>query len=255
MLGEVGQESALLASEDNKRAISKFEEDQAMKATGLLKIGTAALALAVSSASVATVLVVRASGPSAKIYPPGKALPDSAKVKLERGDSVMLLNTKGAKMLRGPGTFAVAASGQGGTTANRRSRMSAMRSGDVPMNPDPWNLDITQSGKLCVQNASKLTLWRPQKEDAIKLTIRGGGGEQTLEWPAGSDTIAWPSTLPVTSGAEYQLSQPNSGDTARVTFVTLANPPVDSVGTAQTLIANGCENQLDVLVETSPSID
>lgn len=226
-----------------------------MKVTGLLKIGTAALALAVSSASVATVLVVRASGPSAKIYPPGKALPDSAQVKLQPGDSVMLLNTKGAKMLRGPGTFAVAAAGQSGATANRRARMSAMRSGDTPLNPDPWNLDITQSGKVCVANASKLTLWRPQKDDAMKLTIRGGGGEQTLDWAPGKDTIAWPSSLPVTSGSEYQISQAGNGDTARVTFVTVTNPPADSVGTAQTLIANGCENQLDVLVETTPNLD
>jgi hypothetical protein len=42
---------------------------------------------------------------------------------------------------------------------------------------------------------------------------------------------------------------------ARVTFVTLANPPADSIGTAQSLIANGCENQLDVLVERSPSLN
>jgi hypothetical protein len=226
-----------------------------MKSTLLLKAGAAALALAVSSASVATVLVVRASGPSAKIYPPGKALPDNAKVQLQPGDSVMLLNTKGSKMLRGPGTFAVAGSDGLAAAGNRRVRMSAMRSGDVPLNPDPWNLDITQSGKLCVANPSGLTLWRPQKQDPIKLTIRGGGAEQTIDWEAGKDTIAWPASLPITGGAEYQLSQPESGDTARVTFVTLANPPSDKIATAQSLIANGCENQLDVLVESTSSID
>jgi hypothetical protein len=42
---------------------------------------------------------------------------------------------------------------------------------------------------------------------------------------------------------------------ARVTFVTLANPPGDTIGTAQSLIANGCNNQLDVLVDGSPSTD
>lgn len=228
-----------------------------MKTTQLLKVGTAALALAVSSASLATVLVVRAAGPSAKVYPPGKALPESAKVQLQPGDSLMLLNTNGARTLRGPGTFAVAASGGEALTAaaNRRARFSAMRSGEIPLNPSPWNLDITQSGKICVADASKLTLWRPQKDDAIKLTIKGGGAEQTIDWPAGKDTIAWPSALPVTSGAEYQLAQPDGGDMARVTFVTLANPPGDTVGTAQSLIANGCNNQLDVLVDGSPSVD
>jgi hypothetical protein len=228
-----------------------------MKATGLLKIGVTVLALSVSSASLATVLVVRAAGPSAKVYPPGKALPESAKVQLQSGDSLMLLNTNGARTLRGPGTFAVASAGGEGlaAAANRRARFSAMRSGETPINPSPWNLDITQSGKLCVASPAKLMLWRPEKDDAIKLTITGAAGEQTIDWPAGKDTIAWPASLPVTTGAEYQLSQPDGGDMARVTFVTLANPPSDNVGTAQSLIANGCNNQLDVLVDGAPSVD
>ena len=227
-----------------------------MTARKVFTMTAAAIALAASSASLATVLVVRAAGPSAKVYPPGKALPESAKIQLQPGDSVMLLNTNGARTLRGPGTFTVAASGEGlAEAANRRARVSSMRSSEVPLNPSPWNLDITQSGKLCVANPSHLTLWRPQKDDEIKLTIRGGGSEQTLDWPAGKDTMAWPASLPVTTGAEYQLSQPDSGDMARVTFVTLVNPPADSIGTAQSLIANGCDNQLDVLVDGSPSTD
>lgn len=227
-----------------------------MRTTRLFKIGAAAIALAASSASVATVLVVRAAGPSAKVYPPGKALAESAKIQLQAGDSVMLLNTNGARTLRGPGTFAVASSGEGlAAQANRRARFSAMRSAAVPLNPSPWNLDITQSGKLCVANAGSLTLWRPEKDDAIKLTIRGGGGEQTIDWAAGKDTVAWPTSLPITSGSEYELSQVGTGDMARVTFVTLASPPKDTISTAQSLIANGCNNQLDVLVDGSPSTD
>jgi hypothetical protein len=58
----------------------------------------------------------------------------------------------------------------------------------------------------------------------------------------------------VTSGGEYELSQAGTGDMARVTFVTLASPPSDTISTAQSLIANGCNNQLDVLVEGA-SID
>ena len=212
-----------------------------MKSVRLWKIGALAIALGLSSTSLATTLVVRSSGSSAKLFPPGKALPDSAKIQLQPGDSVMLLNAKGARTLRGPGTFAVASAGGGSlaTAAARRERTASMRSAAVPLNPSP----------------SKLTLWRPQKEDSIKLTIRGGGGEQTLDWAAGADTIAWPASLPVTSGAEYQLSQPGSGDSARVTFVTLSNPPGDAVGTAQSLIANGCNNQLDVLVEATPDMN
>ncbi|HET7316339.1 MAG TPA: hypothetical protein VFI88_02810 [Sphingomicrobium sp.] len=226
-----------------------------MKTAQLLRFGAAALALAVSSPTFATVLVVRASGPSAKVYPPGKALPESAKIQLKAGDRLMLLNTNGARTLRGPGTFAVAASENLAAAANRRSRFSAMRSGEIPLNPSPWNLDITQSGKLCFANPAKLTLWRPQKDGAIKLTIKGSGAEQTIAWPSGKDVVAWPASLPITTGAEYQISQPDSGDTARVTFVALSNPPGDTMSAAQSLIANGCNNQLDVLVDGSPRVE
>lgn len=228
-----------------------------MKRSGMFKLAAAAIAVAASSASLAaTVLVVRAAGPSAKMYPRGKAFPDSAKIQLQPGDSVMLLKTDGTRTLRGPGTFALAAAaGGGGNAINRRARFSALRSGAVRLNPSPWNLDVTQSGKLCVADSSKLALWRPEADSAIQLTVKGNGVEQTIDWPAGKDTHPWPASLPVTGGAEYQLSQPESGDSARVTFVTVTNPPSDAIGTAQTLIANGCENQLDVLVEASPTTD
>ena len=228
-----------------------------MKRSNMFKVGAAVVALGMSTATVAKVLVVRAAGPSAKMYPRGKALPDSAKIQLQAGDSVMLLKPDGTRTLRGPGTFALAAAAGGGAgkAINRRARFSALRSGATRLNPSPWNLDVTQSGKLCVVDASKLKLWRPEPDAAIQLTVKGRAGEQTIEFPAGTETIAWPTTLPITSGAEYQLSAPDGGDTARVTFVTVQNPPSDPVETAQTLIANGCENQLEVLVESSPSVD
>ena len=227
-----------------------------MTRSNIFRVGAAVAALALSSASLATVLVVRAAGPSAKMYPRGKALPDSAKIQLQPGDSVMLLKPDGTRTLRGPGTFALAAmASAGGNAINRRARFSALRSGAVRLNPSPWNLDVTQSGKLCVATANKLNLWRPEAESAIQLTVKGNGAEETIEFAAGKDTAPWPASLPVASGAEYQLSQPESGDSARVTFVTVSNPPTDPVGIAQALIANGCENQLDVLVEASPSAD
>src|SRR5688500_19677753 len=109
------------------------------------------MALALSSACVATVLVVRAAGPSAKMYPRGKALPDSAKIQLQPGDSVMLLKADGTRTLRGPGTFALAAVGSGGGNAIiRRARFSALRSGAVRFQPSPWIPDGMPSGYLFV---------------------------------------------------------------------------------------------------------
>ena len=206
------------------------------------------LALASSTASVASVLVVRAAGPSAKAYPAGKVLPDSARIALKSGDSVFLLNANSTRTLRGPGTFSVASVGSGPALAGRRSRFAATRTGDLPKNPSPWNVDVTQSGKICVADAAKLMLWRPKAKEAAKLKISGGGGEQTLDWAAGKSTLAWPKALKIAPDTEYQLQQTGSSELAKLSFVTIAKAPADVVATGEVLVKNGCQNQLDALV-------
>jgi hypothetical protein len=209
------------------------------------------LVLAVTAvASTANVLVVRAAGPSAKNYPPGKMLPDSAKVALQSGDSLTLLRATNAQTLRGPGTFAVGSSG--GETlalaAGRRSRFAALRSGEIPQNPSPWNLDITQSGKMCIADPAKLMLWRPEADDPAKLTISGGGQSGTVDFAAGKATAAWPAAVKLADGTEYRLQQDGAPDSSTMTFVTVKAAPSQLQSAAQVLIENGCDNQLDTLL-------
>jgi hypothetical protein len=137
--------------------------------------------------------------------------------------------------------------------AGRRARFSALRTGDVARNPSLWDVDAAQSGKMCVTDASKLNLWRASKDDAAKLSIRSADGQvQTVNWAAGKDTVPWPKALPIKSGAQYSIEWPGSSDKAVVDFVTLTpTPPTDLVGAAKVLIANGCQNQLDLLVESA----
>jgi hypothetical protein len=75
-----------------------------MRAKLILLGAVAAVALS-STAAVASVVVVRSLGPSAKAYPPGKTLPESASISLKGGDVVTLLGPSSAKTLRGPGNF------------------------------------------------------------------------------------------------------------------------------------------------------
>ncbi len=187
-----------------------------------LKIAIAALAVASSTVSLASVLVVRAAGPSAKSYPPGKVLPDSARVALQSGDSVFLLNANSTRTLRGPGTFAVASAGSGPVASGRRTRFAAMRADELPKNPDPWHVDASQSGKVCVADPARLMLWRPQSREATKLKISASASAATLDWAAGKSTLAWPATLKIASGSEYQLAQSGISNIARISVVTVA---------------------------------
>jgi len=217
----------------------------------LMLAGAAIAALMGSSAALASVVVVKSLGPSAKAYPPGKTLPESAKITLQGGDVVTVLGPAAAQTLRGPGNFAA---GQMtlASAESKRGRFGALRASEVAKNPSIWDVDVTQSGKMCVTNASKLKLWRPEADAGVKINVRSSDGKsQEVDWAAGAASAVWPASLPVASGAEYQIEWPETGDKSSVTFVTLPSEPADLVGAAQVLIENGCQHQLDLLVQSA----
>ena len=74
---------------------------------------------------------------------------------------------------------------------------------------------------------------------------------RSASWAAGKASAVWPASLPLANSAEYQIEWPSTGEKSSVTFVTVASAPSDLVGAAQVLIENGCQNQLDLLVESA----
>ena len=118
-------------------------------------------------------MVVRSLGPSAKAYPPGKTLPEGAKINLQGGDVVTVLGPSSAKTLRGPGNFDAEEVALA-SAAGQRGRFGALRSTEVAHNPSIWDVDVSQSGKMCVADPAKLQLWRPESDGAGKVTIQLG---------------------------------------------------------------------------------
>ena len=222
-----------------------------LRIVGLLG-AAAGLALVPATAAIAAkVVVVRSIGPSAKAYPPGKALSDSTSIKLGSGDVVTLIGPSSSKTLRGPGVFTASTpNAQLAMASGRRGRFGALRTGEVAKNPSLWDLDATQSGKMCVANPGKLNLWRPHGDAAAKINISGGGKQEAVEFKPGQTSLAWPAKLPVTDGSEYQVAWDN-GERNKLSFVTVSAPPTDLPGAAQLLISKGCQYQLDLLVESA----
>jgi hypothetical protein len=211
----------------------------------------------VTAAVAAKVVVVRSIGPSAKAYPPGKALNDTSSIKLNTGDSVTLLGPSASRTLRGPGTFTASTVDRSSLAmaAGRRSRFGAMRSGEITSKPSLWDVDVTQSGTVCVAEPAKLKLWRPNADSSRTLSIRAGSSSHSVEFPKGHATVPWPAQLPVANGGEYQLEWAGGGDSSRLSFVKVNRPPADLVAAAQLLIDKGCQNQLDLLIETAGNAD
>ena len=135
----------------------------------------AALALC-STAALANVVVVKSLGPSAKAYPPGKTLPANAKITLQGGDVVTVIGPTAAQTLRGPGNFDASQMSLA-SAAGQRGRFSALRAAQVAHNPSIWDIDVTQSGKVCVTNASKVQLWRPDSDGAASVQIHSADGQ------------------------------------------------------------------------------
>lgn len=216
----------------------------------------AALLLTGAASATANVLVVRSTGPSARSYPAGRSLPDNARLVLRAGDTVVILAGGGTRTFRGPGSFSPS-SAQGVRTADsgsRRARIGAVRSaGIVPRGPTIWHVDVTQSGNFCLAGTSNVMLWRPDASTPARLTIAGpAGAPRVVPWPAGQPTRAWPRGAAIANGATYSFSQPGVAVPTRITFRVLGAPLNDVQAVAEALIANGCEGQLDVLVESQP---
>lgn len=220
------------------------------------------IALAMTAvAADAAVLVVRSSGPSAKAFPAGRALPESQTITLRGNDVVILLDSRGTRTLRGPGTYSTSASSGGSTSASaalsgqsnaRRSRVGAVRGAPTGATSgrNVWQADIERSGNVCIVNPADVGLYRAESSVAKRVTVTeiGSNRAATVEFAAGQKNAPWPAALPVAVGSKYQVK----GGGAAVTLNAMQIEPVPAglEGLAQSLIRNDCQGQLDVLIDT-----
>jgi hypothetical protein len=215
-----------------------------------------------ATAAAADILVVRSTGPSAKMFPPGKSLPENGKITLKGSDMLVVLDGRGTRTLRGPGTFAAGA-GQSAATRPvqvaaaapaRRARIGAVRSvgTTAPARPATlWHVDVSKSSNICLADKSNVTLWRADATKPVTLTVAGAGAApKTVNWPAGQATVSWPTDVAITDGTDYRLSWNGAAAPTIIKFKTLPTKPAGLENTASSLITNGCSAQLDLLIET-----
>ncbi|MEA3003042.1 MAG: hypothetical protein QOH81_1830 [Sphingomonadales bacterium] len=213
-----------------------------------------------AGAAMADILVVRSVGPSAKSFPLGKRLPDNARIVLKANDQLTLLDGRGTRELRGPGSFTAASVSSApaqlasaGSVGGRRARIGAVRGVETgPLRPPTiWHVDVAKSANVCVSPPSRVSLWRADPGEAAVLTVAGAGAAaRRLSWPAGAATLDWPEDLAVADGAEYRLSWAGAATPTTIRFRTLPQRPAGLEATASMLIAAQCTAQLDLLIDT-----
>jgi hypothetical protein len=226
------------------------------------------LAMTMGAVAVeAAVLVVRSSGPSAKAYPAGRAVPEAQVITLKANDVVILLDSRGTRTLRGPGKFSATASASNATTSslaaltgqntNRRSRVGAVRRppSGATAGRNVWQADIARSGNICIANPADLGLYRANADAVARATVTdiASGKSGTAQFPAGQKIVNWPADVPVSANGRYQIV--SGGDNVVYTARMIQPVPAGLEGLAQSFIRNDCQAQLDVLIDTfaSPS--
>lgn len=225
------------------------------------------VALALGAAGVAeAAIVVASSGPSAATYPVGRKLDDASAVTLRAGDTLTVLDGKGTRVLRGAGTFPVAArTGTPPKSATfavltmqrsaQRVRTGAVRtgvSGDAPASPNLWFIDVTKPGRRCLVQGQPVRLWRldTAAPASYSLTAAAGGAALPVSFAAGAGVAAWNgSKLPVKDGGRYVLAT-GGKPLGTIETVLLPAQPRDAEAMAAALIERGCTAQVDLLAAT-----
>lgn len=241
----------------------------------MARFGKAALAAAllagIGGTAMAQNMVVRSTGPSASSFPAGKKLANNSRITLKNLDRITILEKSGTRVLKGPGSFTIGKRSGTQSTASRRiagfignrgssrARTGAVRGNgpapvvSEPKNPNLWYLDVTKGGKFCVSNPARLVLWRPDYTGSATASIVDPktGTVTNVEWRKGGPLKAWPRTqAPVTNGTTYSVLSSSNPQAVDVSFVLLPSVPTNLDDAAAVLIENGCESQLDLLVDT-----
>ncbi len=114
--------------------------------------------------------------------------------------------------------------------------------------PDPWVLDASRAGTVCLREGSQAVLWRPDSAHESMLAVAPADRSWKTEahWPAGSDRITIPAPAVIRGGGTYLVSLDGAQSAMKVESVPM-NLPNNSVRAAW-LAGKDCEAQARALL-------
>ncbi|MEO5333149.1 MAG: hypothetical protein H7839_14100 [Magnetococcus sp. YQC-5] len=131
-----------------------------------------------------------------------------------------------------------------------RSATDVLKAGGKDWVPEPWLINVTQAGTHCQRAGQPLVFWRPEREteSEIRLATENNTWKANTKWPAGSEKLAPPPTMPLKDGGVYQitLDQHKTDLTLKVIPEQVTQPPV----LAAWMTESGCRAQSLALLRT-----
>jgi hypothetical protein len=194
---------------------------------------------------------------------PGQLVNSAQPLPLKQGQHVTLISPTGVTLkLDGPYDKAPGNDQGRGTpvagalamlVTQRQARLGEVGTtrGAAPSSlPDPWVLDASRAGTVCLRDGSEAVLWRPDpaREALLSVAPADHSWKTEAHWPAGSDRIkvAVPAVI---HGGEIYLVSLNGTQSAMKVESVPASLPNDSVRVAW-LAGKTCEAQARALLQS-----
>jgi hypothetical protein len=222
----------------------------------MLPVG--ALLASCASAGAAQLVVIEARAIALR---PGAVVDDTKPLVLKQGQHVTLLSETGATLkLDGP-YDKVPSTDQiervdiktvlAALVTQRQARTSEVgttRGTTVVKLPEPWLIDATHNGNVCLRDGDAVVFWRPSSAKAAAFTVMPDDRSWRAQanWPAGSDQLPASADAPVHGGATYVVSI--DGAESAVTVNTLPAVLTNDSMRAAWMAEKGCEAQAEALL-------
>jgi hypothetical protein len=210
------------------------------------------------AADAAVLVVAEARGIALK---PGTVLDSAKSLTLKQGQHVTLISETGSTLkLDGPYDRPPAAVGGSGVDLSKTlgvlvSQRQA-RSGEFGVTrgtvladlPDPWVLDATHSGNVCVMEKGTPIFWRPDSKAAVPLVVAptDHSWNAKAQWPVGQDRLAVTTDVPMRAGETYVVTF--NGVESAVTLVQVPATLTNVEMRAGWMANRRCEQQAQALL-------
>jgi hypothetical protein len=211
-----------------------------------------------SAAWAADLIVLEARGVALR---PGQSVDSTQILLLKQGQHVTLISPSGTTLkLDGPYEKPPGADqGRGMPVASALSLLVTQRQartgevgttrGNAPNTlPEPWLLDASRAGTVCLRDNSDAVLWRPDSRRDTELTVAPAdrSWKTNAHWPAGTDRIMVAAPAMIHGGTTYLVTLDGAQTAMKVESVP-ANLPNDQVRAAW-LAGKDCEAQAQALL-------
>jgi hypothetical protein len=231
-----------------------------------MKFGKAVLigllgVLACGAANAAQLVVVEARGIALK---PGTVIDSTKALVLKQGQHVTLISDSGASLsLDGPYDKPPTMSGGQGVTlaatlqglaTEQNARLSEVGTtrgaAPAPPLPQPWLIDATRNGSVCLQEGRRPVFWRPLANQSANLIIMPADRSWRAEtdWAAGVDRITPTEQVAVHGDAAYFVSL--GGTESAITVNTVPAALSNDEMRAAWMARKGCDRQAEALLRT-----